>query len=622
MTDKKEKIKDFFIYSLFQLRIWKKIYAGVTHFLIFWGVSIQIVGTAINLMQMRLFTPFELSVPRAGGYFFYEWIMDLAGVFIIVGVLMALIRRLVMRPKYMGYKWDDYFAIALLTLMALAGFTTEGMRLLSVSPDWSGYSFIGTFVADLFSAWGVTPDIAFRTQPYFVLLHVFLGLVFAAALPFTKMRHIIMAPLNIWLRPRRVTGALEKIEDIDEAEILGVGNINEFTTSELISFDACLDCGRCEEVCPATISGLNYSPRTLIQHLRDDAVAKLLKKNGDNGSMELSEAMFEEETLWACTTCGACLTRCPIFIRPPERVIDLRRYKTLMTGEMPKSVGDTLRNMERQGNPWGMPPQNRVDWAKGLDVKELAPGDETDILFFAGCAAAFDERNKKVTQSFVKLLQKADVKFGILGLDEACCGETARRMGHEYIFQVMAEQNIEIFNEINFKRIVTQCPHCFNTLKNEYSQMGGDFEVIHSSQLLTEIADDLALDERKSEGVQGKLTYHDSCYLGRYNDEYNAPRNLLDKASENRVEMARSGENSFCCGAGGGGMWVETPSDKRINQKRLQDAIDVKADVVATACPYCLTMFEDAVNVKGLGEKMQILDISEVLVKKIEEKDG
>ena len=622
MTDKKEKIKDFFIYSLFQLRIWKKIFAGIMHFLIFWGVTIQVVGTAINLMQMRLFTPFELSIPRAGGYFFYEWIMDLAGIFILVGMLMALIRRLVMRPKYVGYKWDDYFAIALLMLMALAGFTTEGMRLLSVSPDWSGYSFIGTYVADLFSAWGVTPDIAFRTQPYFVLLHVFLGLVFAAALPFTKMRHIIMAPLNIWLRPRRVTGALEKIEDIDEAEILGVGNINEFTTSELISFDACLDCGRCEEVCPATISGLNYSPRTLIQHLRDDAVAKLLKKNGDNGSMELSEEMFEEETLWACTTCGACLTRCPIFIRPPERVIDLRRYKTLMTGEMPKSVGDTLRNMERQGNPWGMPPQNRVDWAKGLDVKELAPGDETDILFFAGCAAAFDERNKKVTQSFVKLLQKADVKFGILGLDEACCGETARRMGHEYIFQVMAEQNIEIFNEINFKRIVTQCPHCFNTLKNEYSQMGGDFEVIHSSQLLTEIADDLALDEGKSEGVQGKLTYHDSCYLGRYNDEYNAPRNLLDKASENRVEMARSGENSFCCGAGGGGMWVETPSDKRINQKRLQDAIDVKADVVATACPYCLTMFEDAVNVKGLAEKMQILDISEVLVKKIEEKDG
>ncbi len=617
MTEKNTKVKDFFLYSLLQARIWKKIYPGIMHFLIFWGVTIQVIGTAINLMQMKLFTPFELLIPRDSGYFFYEWIMDLAGIFILVGVVMAVIRRLVMRPKYLGYKWDDYFAVIWLTLMVLAGFTSEAMRLISSSPDWSQYSFMGTIVAGWYQAWGVTPEIAFQWHPYLVLTHTFLGLVFGATLPFTKMRHVIMAPLNILLRPRRPMGALEKIEDIEETEVLGIGNINEFSPRELISFDACLDCGRCEDVCPATAAGLDYSPRTLIQNLHDDAVNKLLKRNG-NGGMELSESMFKEETLWACTTCGACLTRCPIFIRPPERVVDLRRHQTLMMGEMPKSVGDTLRNMERQGNPWGMPPQNRMDWAKGLDVKELAPGDETDILFFAGCAAAFDERNKKVTQSFVKLLQKADVDFGVLGLDEACCGETARRMGHEYIFQVMAEQNIETFNEINFKRIVTQCPHCLNTLKNEYSQMGGDFEVIHSSQLLTEIADDLALDEGKGEGVKGCLTYHDSCYLGRYNNEYKAPRDLLDQASEKRVEMARSGENSFCCGAGGGGMWVETPSDKRINQHRIQDAIDVKADVVATACPYCLTMFEDAVNVKGMAETLQVLDIAEVLEKKLD----
>ncbi|MBT3322183.1 MAG: 4Fe-4S dicluster domain-containing protein [Anaerolineae bacterium] len=616
MTKILTQIKDFFLHSLLQLRIWKKIYPGITHFLIFWGVLIQIIGTAINLMQMKLFTPFELSIPRMEGYFFYEWIMDLAGIFIIVGVSMALIRRLVMKPKILGYKWDDYFSLILLGLMALAGFSTEGLRLISVSPDWMGYSFTGSIVANMFLAWGVTPDIAFRIHPYFVLLHTFLGLVFAATLPFTKLRHIIMAPLYIWLRPRRHMGALSKIEDIEETELLGVGNINEFTSRELLSFDACLDCGRCEDVCPATISGLDYSPRTLIQSLRDDAFSSLIK----GGSSEISEKMFKEETLWACTTCGACLTRCPLFIRPPERVVDLRRYATLMTGEMPKSVGDTLRNMERQGNPWGMPPQDRMKWADGLEVRELAPGDDTDILFFAGCAAAFDERNKKVTQSFVKLLKKADVDFGVLGLDEGCCGETARRMGHEYIFQVMAEQNIETFKEINFKRIVTQCPHCLNTLKNEYSQMGGDFEVIHSSQLLTEISDNLGLDQVKGDGVEGKLAYHDSCYLGRYNNEYKAPRDLLDLAKTDRVELARNKENSFCCGAGGGGMWVETDADKRINHHRLQEAIDVEAEVVATACPYCLTMFEDAANAKGLGEQLQILDISEILEKQIEGK--
>ena len=258
MTSKKEKLKDFFLYSLLQARVWKKIYPGIMHFLIFWGVLIQIIGTAINLMQMRLFTPFELTIPRMGGYFFYEFIMDLAGVFILVGVAMALIRRLVMRPKYLGYKWDDYFAIVLLTLMALAGFTTEGMRLTSAAPDWSHYSFTGNMVAGWFQGWGLTPEIAFRLHPYLVLTHTFLGLTFGAALPFTKMRHMIMAPLNILLRPRRVMGALEKIEDIDNIEILGVGNINEFqvaigetTTSgrrELVNPDGLLGYGKLMEL--------------------------------------------------------------------------------------------------------------------------------------------------------------------------------------------------------------------------------------------------------------------------------------------------------------------------------------------------------------------------------------
>ncbi|MBE9524096.1 MAG: 4Fe-4S dicluster domain-containing protein [Chloroflexi bacterium] len=612
------QIRDLLLYAVLQLRVIKKIYPGIMHFLIFWGVSIQVIGTAINLMQMKLFTPFELTIPRQGYYLFYEFSMDLAGVFILIGVLMAAIRRKIIKPKTLGYKWDDYFAIILLILMALAGFTTEGLRLTAINPTWSSASFLGTIVAGWFQSWGLTTEVAFALQPYFLLLHIFLGTVFVASLPFTKMRHLVMAPLNILLRPRRHVGTLSKIEDIETAEILGVGNINEFTSRELLSFDACLDCGRCEEVCPATISGMNYSPRTLLQNLRDTAVTSLIRI-GNNGSPEIPTALFKEGTLWACTTCGACLTRCPIFIRPPERVVDLRRYQVLMTGEMPKTVGDSLRNMERQGNPWGMPPQDRMKWADGLNIRELTPGDETDLLFFAGCAAAFDDRNKKVTQSFIKLLQKADVDFGVLGLDEACCGETARRMGHEYIFQVMAEQNIEIFNKINFKRIVTQCPHCMNTLKNEYPQMGGEFEVIHASQLLNEITNQLDLDQSNHADDLGKLTYHDSCYLGRYNEQYDAPRTLLDHAQTNRVEMARSGENSFCCGAGGGGMWVETDADQRINQRRLQDALDIKADVVATACPYCLTMLEDAVNSKGIGEQIQIMDISEILAKQLDE---
>ncbi|MBU0512065.1 MAG: 4Fe-4S dicluster domain-containing protein [Chloroflexi bacterium] len=645
-------VTDFLVHAIGQIRIWKNIYAGIMHFLIFWGILIQVVGTAINLMQMTLFTPYALeSFPRQGAYLSYEFIMDLAGVFILVGVLMALIRRLVLRPGYLGTRWDDYYALIMLGLIPLAGFTTEGLRLIASAPGWEAVSFMGSLTAGLFHSLGIGAEIALSLHPYCALTHIFLALVLIASVPFTKMRHLIYAPLNVLLHPRRELGALDKIEDLEEAETLGVGQITEFASLDLLSFDACTQCGRCEDVCPATFSGMNYSPRTLLAALHE-AMKTSLVNPGDNGSPELSQELLSEENLWSCTTCGACLTRCPVFIRPPERVVDIRRYQLLTSGDMPKQVGETMRNMERQGNPWGMPPQDRMAWAEGLNVRELAPGDEVDVLFFAGCAAAYDERNKKVSQSFVRLMQKAGVDFGVLGLDETCCGETARRMGHEYIFQMFAEQNIEAFGQIKFKRIVTQCPHCFNTLKNEYPQMGGEYEVIHSTQLMHEIVDDGSLQlngqgsrgagERGSGGAreqgsggagelgsthapmhpstpapQPKVTYHDSCYLGRYNDVYEAPRGLLDQAQVKRIEMARMGENGFCCGGGGGGMWVETDTDKRINHRRLQDALDVKADVVATACPYCLTMFEDAISSKGMGEEIRVLDIAEILEQQI-----
>jgi Fe-S oxidoreductase len=279
---------------------------------------------------------------------------------------------------------------------------------------------------------------------------------------------------------------------------------------------------------------------------------------------------------------------------------------------MPKSIGDTLRNMERQGNPWGLPPENRLNWAEGQEIRELAPGDQVDMLLFVGCAAAFDERNTKVVQSFSRLLKKASVDFGVLGFDESCCGETARRLGHEYIFQVMAEQNIAIFNEIQFQRIVTTCPHCFNTLKNEYPQMGGEFQVFHYSELLR----DLLVDGKLSSNGQQKsrsIAYHDSCYLGRYNGIYKAPRDVLDNANTKQVELSRKGENSFCCGGGGGMMWMETDPNTRINNHRLQEVLDAKIDTVATACPYCLTMFDDAIRTKAVGEQVKVLDIVEIL---------
>jgi Fe-S oxidoreductase/nitrate reductase gamma subunit len=609
------KVRDFLVHAIGQVRILRKAYPGIMHALIFWGVTIQILGTAINLMQMQLFIPFvELPFPRGSAYLAYELIMDLAGVAILIGVGMALFRRLVLRPKSLVSDWDDYFALALLALLPLAGFTLEAMRLISKSPQWASWSVVGNALAQVFQSLGMQPQAAAAWHPILLWTHVGLGLTFIASIPFTKLRHLFSAPLNVLFHPRRKEGVLEKIEDIEETELLGVGKVSEFKPAQLLSFDACVRCGRCEEVCPAALSGMDYSPRAFIQSLRQEMVGGLVKRNGKNAG-ELDQDL-PEGIAWYCTTCGACLAGCPAFVNPVDEIIDLRRYQTLTTGKIPKSVADVLRNMERQGNPWGIPAEERSAWAEGLGIRELQPGDKTDVLLFLGCAFAFDERNKKAARAFVKLLQSAQVDFGILGMDEMCCGETARRLGHEYLFQVFGEQNIEIFSSIQFERIVTQCPHCFNTLKNEYPQLGGNFRVQHYTEYLVESGLYPQVANTGANG-NGKTTYHDSCYLGRYNQIYQQPRQLLNQAGADLVELPRKLENSFCCGGGGGQMWLETDAETRINHRRLEDVLAVEAETIATACPYCLLMFDDAIRSKGLGETLQVKDISEVLAAKL-----
>jgi Fe-S oxidoreductase/nitrate reductase gamma subunit len=611
------RVRDFFVHAIGQVRILRKPYPGIMHLLIFWGVTIQLVGTAINLMQMALFIPFvELPFPRANGYLFYELIMDLAGVAILVGVSLAAYRRAFTKPKTLDTGKEDVYILVMLALIPIMGFTLESLRLLSVSPEWARWSPIGSILANLLNLLGVTPEAAANWHQTLLLTHIILVLVLIASIPFTKLRHLIVAPLNLTLRPLRNPGTLNKIEDIEETDQLGVGLITEFNPQQLMSFEACVRCGRCEEVCPTYLCGMEYTPKSFIQSLREAVVFNLIQPNG-KADAELLGGVLEEQMPWSCTTCGACLSRCPVFVNPVDEIIDLRRYQALMTGKLPKSVADVLRNMERQGNPWGMPAEDRTAWAKGLDIQEIQPGEETDVLLFLGCAFAYDERNKKVARSFVRLLNQAGVDFAILGLDEMCCGETARRLGHEYLFQMFAEQNIELFSQIQFNRIVTQCPHCFNTLKNEYPQMGGKFEVQHYSEYLTELVLPESEWPANGNGVEGKITYHDSCYLGRYNQIYAQPRELLNQVHIDQVEMDNNKADSFCCGGGGGQMWMETDADKRINQRRLEDALQVDAEVIATACPYCLLMFDDAIRSKGIGEQIKVLDIAEIMDKQL-----
>jgi Fe-S oxidoreductase/nitrate reductase gamma subunit len=609
------RIRDFIIHALIQVRVLKKAYPAVMHKLIYIGVTIQVLGTVINILNMLLFFPWVITFPRGTAYLVYELVMDIAGVMILAGVTMAFFRRLVLRPKTLENRWDDYFALTLLALIPLLGYSLEGTRLLATKPPWAAWSPIGNLVSRLLSGLGMTPSGATQLHDVLFWVHAAVALTLVASIPFTKMRHLVFIPLHVVFRPLRKTGALEKIENIDTAEVLGVGKISEFTSQQLLSFDACVNCGRCEEVCPSNISGTAYSPRTLIQTLRKTMVESLQKSNGKTNQELFAEA-FSETYPWQCTTCGACTSRCPAFVNPVDEIIDMRRYQALTTGKVPKSVADALRNIERQGNPWGIPAQDRLNWSEGLNLRELAPGDETDVLYFVGCASAFDDRNKKAARSFVHLLQKANVNFGVLGFDETCCGETARRMGNEYLFQVFAEQNLEAMGKIKFNRIVTQCPHCFNTLKNEYPQFGSSYKVQHYTEFLSELS--LTKDiSPNGNGLKGRIAYHDSCYLGRYNGIYKAPRQLLRDAKLNPLELPRQGENSFCCGGGGGQSWLETDPNTRINHRRLAEVLQVKADVVATACPYCMLMFDDAIRSKGLGEQVQVMDISELLEKQL-----
>ena len=534
--------------------------------------------------------------------------MDLAGVAILLGVLLALFRRVVLRPRTLESRWDDYYAIALLLLIPLLGFTTEGLRILATAPEWAAWSPVGNLTARLFGALGVTPDGAWAVHGALFWAHMLAGLLLVASIPFTKLRHLITVPVNVVTRELRRAGVLSLIENIEEAEVLGATQVTELAPRQLLALDACVRCGRCEEVCPAAIAGVNFSPRAFVQSLRAEMTGALISGNGGEprpfGESEIAD------TAWACTTCGACLAACPAYVSPVDDIIDVRRGQALMTGKMPGPVGLALRNIERQNNPWGLPAADRTAWAEGLDIPLAAPGEPVDVLLFTGCAFAYDDRNRKVAESFVKLLQAAEVNFAMLGDAEMCCGETARRLGHEYLFQMLAQENIQTLKAMDFDRIVTQCPHCFNTLKNEYPALGGDFRVQHYAEYLAEIADSLP---SNGHGPAGTITFHDSCYLGRYNDIYDAPRALLDANGAPRVEMERRRQDALCCGGGGGQMWMETESETRINHVRLEDALATGAEVVATACPYCLLMFDDAIRSKGVGEQLRVLDVAEVL---------
>ena len=613
--------------------------AGLMHSMIYFGFLVLLGVTTVLEIDHQV--PPALKFLHGDVYRAYAAVGDIAGIVFTGGVIWAIIRRYVQRPYRIRIKSKPEHAIGLGVLLAIGvtGFTTEMFRIAEsqaagVNMDHEKWSVLGYPLAQLVNGWSVsTLD---TTHQVMWVAHVLAFIAFLIILPITMLRHMFTSPLNMYLKDReRPKGAMKAMPNLTETslETFGAHVVEDFTWKQLLDLDACTMCGRCTSVCPAHATGKPLDPREIVLKSGEVMAATASHARGGKVTPPLSvdseitisaNSLFERitsEEIWACTSCKACDEICPVNIEILDKILDMRRYLSLMESDFPAELGNAYRAMENQGNPWGMSQSDRSEWAKDLDVTVLDPGAafNHEYLYWVGCAGSFDDKNKKVTQSMAKLLKRAGIDVAILGPSEMCTGDSARRSGNEYLFQMLAMPNIEMLNGMGVRKIITQCPHCFNTLANEYPQFGGTYEVIHHSQLLEHLIDSGKLDISDAT-LEERITYHDSCYLGRHNDVYMAPRNVVSSIKGvDVVEMPRNGTKGMCCGAGGARMWMEETIGTKVNDERAAEAISTGASRVATACPFCYIMLDD--GVKGAGKEeneVKVADISIHLLDAIE----
>lgn len=599
----------------------KEFYPGIAHLLIFVGCIVLILGAFLDFISHYFF-----HFMYGGFYLGYSVVTDIFGILVLVGVILAIIRRYVQKPDRLDSKFDDLIALLLIMAVVVTGFIVEGVRIaateLQTNPDWAPWSPGGYVIALALSGLSQGTLLIWHRVWWWLHMVIAFGAIAYVCLYWNKLWHIIVSPINVFFRNLEPRGALVAI-DIEATETFGASKIEDFTWKHLMDLDACTQCGRCQDNCPAYLSGKPLSPKKVIQDLKANLLerAPILLKSKSNGDKDnpgtdtrtmIGEVILEDE-IWNCTTCFACQEVCPVWIEPMVKIIEMRRNLVLEQASIPETGEGALRSIEARGHPWRGTTLSRTDWAEGLDVKTLAEDSDIDILFWVGCTEALEERSLKVAQATVKILKLAGINFGILGTEETCCGDPARRLGNEYLFQLQAQGNIELFKNYGIKKIVTACPHCYNTLKHEYPQFGGEFEVIHHSELIAQLLQEDKL--RIIKGSSGVVTYHDSCYLGRYNNIYEPPRQILNSMPDvTLVEMERNRERVFCCGAGGGHLWLEEQKKgERINEMRTEQAMAVKAKLIATACPYCLQMFEDGIKSKEAEESLKVMDIAELV---------
>ncbi len=596
--------------------------SGVMHSMIYYGFIVLFMGTVT--LEIDHLLPADFKFLQGNVYLGYSAILDFASLVYLGGLGLAVLGRYVIPRWRIRSKTKPEDALILGTLIAIGvtGLLTEAARIAHQGrPDHELWSFVGYPLSYLFQT-----ATAGDWHQAMWMVHVGTFLAFLVILPMTKLRHMFTSPADLFLSPKdRPKGAMREMPNLLEAEdieTIGASLAADLTWKQIFDTDACTICGRCTSVCPANITGKPLDPREMVLKTGEVA-ASVLGMEGpvsSTATLEGAGVLFERvgsDEVFACTTCRACDEICPVGIEIVDRILDMRRYLTLMASDFPSELGKAFVAMENQANPWGMSQQARASWTDELDfdIPRLGEAGRTsaEYLWFVGCAGSYDDRNTAVSVALARLLHSSGIDFAILGMNEVCTGDPARRSGNEFVFQQLALQNISTFEDHGVRKVITQCAHCFNTIANEYPQFGGTYEVVHHSQLLAELLNQGRIDlPRRTDGTPKRIAYHDACYLGRHNDVYLAPRQVVGASGAEVVEMPRHGTRALCCGAGGARFWMEEKTGKKVNIERAEEAVATDADEIAVACPFCFVMIDDGVKELGRDE-VRVRDIAMIL---------